>query len=523
MAVLTQNEGMLLLAAFGCAMLILVWWGAKREHGLDGFLAANRDVSVGHGALSIAVSWIWAPAVFICSLQAYTKGLPGVFWFTFPNVLCFFTFAPLAIRFRRSLPHGYTLPEYIAFRFPASRRAHLALLVVFFGYQLGAVIINTLAGGLLLNAVAGIKFSHAVLGMSTIAISYSLLGGLRASILTDVIQMAMLLLVALALVPWSLQVAGGSAVLLAGLGGFDGSHRNLLDPWIAFTMGIPMTLGLLAGPISDQMFFQRAQAIREASPFRTFIIAGLLFAVVPVVLSSLGFIGAGLAQTKGFSVSDPQLVGPAVVAELLPRTALYLFCLMAFAGLCSTLDSAYCAISALGSIDVYRRYVNSQATDAQLLRASRFSMLALGTLGTGAALLQPQLLWVFLIYGALAAAGMFPIIFSLCWSGVTERGVFWGVCSSLCLGLPLSMYANISERPVLIVLAAVLSTFVGGIVCILLRKTAELEPFMNDGDGEQHYRSHTNRDTQCTLVAMPGSHRDPGCNVELIRYERTKS
>lgn len=147
MAVLSTSEIYALLGLFGLAMIILVWLKTHQERHTDGFLIADRNVGIWQGAFSIAVSWVWAPAVFICSLQAYTKGLPGIFWFTVPNIFCFFVFALVAVRLRKLMPKGYTLPEFIWERFGGSKAVHLAFLIIAFGYQLGAIIINAVAGG----------------------------------------------------------------------------------------------------------------------------------------------------------------------------------------------------------------------------------------------------------------------------------------------------------------------------------------------------------------------------------------
>jgi Na+(H+)/acetate symporter ActP len=86
--------------------------------------------------------------------------------------------------------------------------------------------------------------------------------------------------------------------------------------------------------------------------------------------------------------------------------------------------------------------------------------------GTIIALLQPRLLWVFLVYGALASAGLFPTVLSVFWKRLPARGAMWAVVASLALGTPLSIYANVTERPHLIVAAALLSAGVGLIVCL---------------------------------------------------------
>ena len=113
MAVLELSEGIGLLIVFALVMLALTLKFTNKVQNTKGFLLADRNVGLISGSFSMAVSWIWAPAIFICSLQAYQNGLAGIFWFTVPNVLCFFIFAPFALRLRQEMPDGYTFTEYI--------------------------------------------------------------------------------------------------------------------------------------------------------------------------------------------------------------------------------------------------------------------------------------------------------------------------------------------------------------------------------------------------------------------------
>ena len=53
-------------------------------------------------------------------------------------------------------------------------------------------------------------------------------------------------------VPWAVINGGGSSSLAAGLGGVSGQFRNIFDPHVAYTFGITVTIGLMAGPIGDQ-------------------------------------------------------------------------------------------------------------------------------------------------------------------------------------------------------------------------------------------------------------------------------
>lgn len=467
MAKLSSFEVYSLFGLFGLAMIGLVWLKTHQERHADGFLVADRNVGTWQGAFSIAVSWVWAPAVFICSLQAYTKGLPGIFWFTAPNIICFFVFAAVAVRLRKLMPDGYTLPDFIWQRFEGSRPVHIAFLIIAFGFQISAIIINAVAGGTLLHLASGIDIQMAIGGMVLVALAYSLFGGLKASVFTDVIQMLMILVFGFILVPWAIFKAGGIDSLTNGLAGISGEYGNLFHPWIAYTMGIPLTISLIAQPISDQMFYQRALAVKKENIVPVFVRGGLIFGLVPIVLSLLGFVGVTLAKTQGLVIDDPQMVAPVVIAALLPNFALYLFILMAFAGLCSTMDSAFCGMSALGSVDIFKRYRNTNPTDKQLLASARAFMLIGALIGGAIALLQPKLLWMVFIIGALTSSGLVPTLVSLFWERITAKDVFVAMVLSLVLTAPLSVYANITENPHLIVISSMSGIVISGLICML--------------------------------------------------------
>jgi Na+/proline symporter len=352
---------------------------------------------------------------------------------------------------------------------------------------LGAIIINSLAGGLLLHTIAGINLQLAILSLAFIAFLYAAWRGLPASIITDIIQMAVILFIGFVLVPWAIGESGGFNTVINGLGGVTGEYGNLFDPWIAFSFGIPATLGLIAGPVADQMFYQRAMAARYKNIVKTFVWGGLLFGIVPIVLSMFGFIAANPEVNQSINIVEKQMVGIYIVQHYLPQWTLYGFVLMAVCGLSSTLDSAYCAVGSLGANDIYKRYINKQPNDKQLVRASRLFIALFAVIGTGIALIPGmQLLWIFLIYGALASSALVPTILCLYWKRLTPKAAFWGPFLSFIIGLPLSIYANFSENAYLVVLAAVLSVLIGLIVCVGLslfsKEQYEFKPLLGGSD-----------------------------------------
>ncbi|MDE2029433.1 MAG: hypothetical protein KGI97_02600 [Alphaproteobacteria bacterium] len=459
------NTNFILLAGYVTAMILVSLNARRKRQGAEDFLVMGRKLGTFGGAFSIAASWIWAPAIFISSQKAYEQGLPGIFWFTLPNILCFFTFVPLALKARERMPQGYSIPDFLFVRFGGDRRIHLVSLAVYLGYQLGAAVINALAGGLLLHTLTGLPVTGCILLIAGAAYSYSVIGGLRASVMTDVVQIILLLFIAFVLVPWVMSATGGWETLRQGLGGHSGLYTNIFDPSVAYSFGIPATIALISGPVADQMFLQRAFAAKRASLAKIFMLGGLIFGVVPITLSLLGFIGAAPAVQAAVSIRDPQMVGAEVVAHYLPGFATGAFIVLAFAGLSSCLDSSFAAVSSLTAIDIYRRYVAPEASEKKVLRAARIGMTAVALAGTAIALLQPKLLWCFLIYGALASSMLVPVYFSLFSDCVSKRAVFASITLSVLSALPLSTYANVAGKTGLIVAAALLPPVLSLTIC----------------------------------------------------------
>ena len=469
MHTLNSNDGWITLFVYGVLMTILVSLFTKPDKEKDDHLVASRSVSPLFGAFSIAVTWIWAPAIFVCGQKAFEEGLAGLFWFTFPNVLCFFTFVPIALLFRKKIPNGYSLPDYIFYRFNGDASVHLAYVFVSICIQLGAIVMNSLAGGLLLETICGMDKSYATITIAGIALFYSIWRGLPASIITDFVQMTLILFIAFVVVPWVVVKSDGLSTIHAGLAGTRGSI-NIFDPWIAYSFGIPTTIGLMTFPVADQMFFQRVMASRAKDIAKTFIYGGLVFAIIPVLLSSFGFIGAALTHKGIHTISSAQMVNSEVVSYFLPSWTLYAFILMTLCALSSTLDSAYCAVGSLVAVDIYQRYLHKSKTaaakDSSVINASKIGMLVFTILGTSIALIPDiKILWMFLIVNCLASVLFLPTIVSLYSERVGAKTVAISIIAAFLFSLPLSIYANVIGNPHLIVLAACMTLVLSGAVC----------------------------------------------------------
>ncbi len=471
MSYINQGLGYGLVIGFGLIMFAITWTFARWKGYKTklGFLLAGRNLGWVLGGATIAASWIWAPALFVSSQMAYTKGLAGIFWFTVPNVLALILFAFFAPKIRKKFPEGYTLPQYIKHKLK-SESVHKIYLFPYFFYQLMSVTVQLFAGSALLYMLTGINIIIGMILLSVIVLAYSLISGLEASVITDLVQLILIYIPGIIIIISLLSKFGFGAVL-PGLAGIEHT-AGILDPSVAFSYGIVTAIGLISGAISDQQYWQRSFAIKKDQLKKAFIFGGILFGLVPIGLSILGFMAAnpalGISLPAGVDVS---LIGVQTVATLLPTWIFALFVLLLLGGLCSTFDSGLSATSSLFTIDVLKS--NDEKKNLKYSRLSMIGITVLGLLVALAANYIPefglqQLWWIF---NTVAACVVVPTVLSLYWEKLSAKGVFWGVIVSFFVGIPIFIYGSVIDNAYWIVGASLGIILVSTLFCVLFSIT----------------------------------------------------
>lgn len=427
-----MNYTIFVLVAYLVIMLAATVLMTKRESSIERFCVGNRNMNWVVMSLSIAATWIWAPALFTSAENAYTKGFAGLFWFLVPNVLCLILFIPFAKRIRSNMPEGITLSGFMYQKYESRSVKNVYL------FQLGALsILSTgvqlLAGSKILSMLTGIPFWVVTVIMAAIAFSYSQFSGIKASVLTDSIQMIFMLIAAAGFVIFGIKNGGGIDTVITGLGGINGDSASLfsakgLEIFLGF--GLPTAVGLISGPFGDQNFWQRVFSVNRNRIGRSFALGAVLFGIVPLSMGILGFVGAGM----GYTAADTGVINFELIRLLFPAWAVIPFLFMLVSGLLSTIDSNLCAMSSL-TTDVFRKNTVGKSKAAMAL-----------LLAAGIAVANIPGLTVthlFLMYGTLRASTLLPTIFTLKGIRLESKGVVAGVVCALIVGMPIFAYGNI--------------------------------------------------------------------------------
>ena len=217
-------NGLVILAIYAVIMIAATLIFTKKEKNVERFCVGNRRENWIMSALSIAATWIWAPALFVSTEKAYTNGFVGLFWFLAPNVLCLIIFIPFAKKIRAEMPEGITLSGYMREKYQSDgvKRVYLFQLI---GLSVLSTGVQLLAGSQVLSAATGLPFEIVTVLLAVIALSYSVISGIKASMLTDAIQMVFMLVASISFLIVAVRSVGGEGIA-AGINGISGTYTS---------------------------------------------------------------------------------------------------------------------------------------------------------------------------------------------------------------------------------------------------------------------------------------------------------
>ena len=235
--------------------------------------------------------------------------------------------------------------------------------------------------------------SIAVIGVLTLIYTY--LGGIKAVVWVDAVQMGLYLLGALAtIVAIQILVPGGWSTVLAS--SRDAGKLDVID--LSWNLSTTYTLwaGVLGGAVftmashgTDQLIVQRLLTCRDMRSSQKALI-GSGFAVMAQFLVFL-LVGLGLwAFYGGRSFESSDEIFARFIVEQLPPGITGLLIAGVFAAAMSSLSSSINSLASAAAYDYWAPMVGAQDDEARLLRAGRaFSLLWAALLIAGATLFIP--------------------------------------------------------------------------------------------------------------------------------------
>ena len=429
-----------IIAIFGVIFLIfsLLWWKnilkVAHRNTAEWFLSAGRNMKGGIVTASIVSTWTWAATIMVSSKMGYDYGISGPYWYAAGATIPILLFSVVAVYVKKLAPQLHTFPEFILYRY--DKKTHWIMIII---GLLACTIVTTmviLGGALALNVLTGINVKIAVLVIPLAFCFYSSITGLRGSIITDYLQVAIILIIGLGLSVIFYYKYGDFGICSMVENFHDKGKFLNITSYSGIMFGIVNTIGNFGTVFLDQTYWQRAIAVNYKSAGSCFLTAGLVWFAIPLCIATAFGVG-GLAL--GINVSDSTIIAPLTAYHVSGNIGGIAFLVMLFMAIISTGNSESVAVASIIANDIYRLNIKPQATDRQILKISRFTT---GLFGIIAGILSfliysigVQVYFLYLAMGIFLSAGVLPIIFGIMWKRLSSFGAFWGTLLGFISGI----------------------------------------------------------------------------------------
>ena len=278
----------------------------------------------------------------------------------------------------------FTMPEFLERRYSSGARWYLAVVSII-AYVLTKISVTIAAGGIVFEALMGIDFWTGAMIVVVATGIYTVFGGLRAVLYTDMIQMFVLIGGAIAVTVVGLDALGGWGEMVQTAGpGFLDMWRPMSDPnfpWTGILFGAPI-LGVWYW-CTDQFIVQRVLSAKDQDEARRGSIFAGFLKQLPVFLFVVpGLVAYALSQRGLLALERPDQALPALVGALMPDGLRGIVVAGLLAALMSSLSAVFNSCSTLITWDVYKK-LNPTASERRLVvigQASTAILVGLGLL-----------------------------------------------------------------------------------------------------------------------------------------------
>jgi len=429
----------IMFLVFIAGTLGITYWAASKTKSASDFYTAGGGITGFQNGLAIAGDYMSAAAFLGVSGLIYLKGYDGVIY-----AVSFLVGWPIILFFMAEKLRNlgkFTFADIAAYRLGQKEIRTLAA----FG-SLAVVILYLIAqmvgAGKLIQVLFGMEYEYAVFMVGALMIVYVTFGGMLATTWVQIIKACLLLtgvsfmaVMVLYHFDFSFEALAVQAVenhtsaeSILAPGGF------ISDPISAISLGMALMLGTAGLPHVLMRFFTvgNAKEARKSVVYATGFVGYFWIIITIVGFGAIAFLNS--ADGAQYFV-DGKLFGGNNMASihlshmLGGNAFLGFISAVAFATILAVVSGLTLAGASAISHDIYANVINPKATDEQVVKISKITVIIVGIVGVtlGIAFEQQNIAYMVGLAFGIAASANFPILFlSIYWRGLTTRGAFIG-------------------------------------------------------------------------------------------------
>jgi Na+/proline symporter len=432
---LNQSTSLTLVTVICIIFAVAGIYHSKKFQGINNYLTANRNIGVFSLTTSLVASALGAWVLFGPVAAATWGGIGAVIGYSLGTAFPMIFLISLGKKIRSEFPKGSSLIEFMRKKFGKSLFKLILLMTIFYMFIFLCAEVTAVA--VLINYISGTELWITALIVILATLSYTLYGGLRASIFTDNIQMiviAVLLIILISIISSSTGDNFSFALIN------EKNPQLLSSSYIpSYTAGLTFFIAVAATNLFHQGNWQRVYAAKDYQTLKTSLIISF-FIIVPIVFL-MGFIGM-----VSFSIDPSVRADLGFFTLLLKEQTEMLSLIIIILGLAltiSTVDTLVNAISSLFVIDGKATFNLNKKTN--YLKLSKYFIIFLSLIAFGIASKGFDILYLFLLADLFCCAFVLTVFYSFYDKSINEKIAYISIIIGLIGGFLLFPFPDFSK------------------------------------------------------------------------------
>ena len=411
-------------------VLFIGWQSSRRIAGYMDFIMAGKQMGVFIVAGTLAATEIGGGSSLGVIQQSYRGyGLSSV-WYILSMSIALFLISLLIPKLRRT--NIKTVPEYFRSRY-GSKSGLLSSLVMLIPL-VGITASQLIALAAVFSSILGMDYQLSVILMAVVVTTYSVMGGLWSVAFTDIFQLILIIIGIGIAALWGISYSGGWSTIT---GSVPQSMLRLCSGYkisdiIALIIMYFATFSVGQEVVSRFFAAKDNNTAKKSALLSSAII--MVYSVIPAILG----IAIHALSDSGISLNGNTLIFSPDIIKVMPGVVCGLLIIGIISATMSSADSDILAAGSIYSNDIYGVYIKPDASDSDLLKASKNMMILVGIVSMVIALFSTvNLMKILTLSFTVRSAGtLFPYLLGQYWSRASSAGTI----ASILAGSAVTIY-----------------------------------------------------------------------------------
>ncbi len=432
---ISQSTSLTLVIIISLIFAVLGIYHSRKFQGKNNYLTANRNIGLFSLTTSLVASALGAWILFGPVAAATWGGIGAVIGYSLGTAFPMIFLIYLGKKIRNEFPKGSSLIEFMRKKFGKSLFKLILLMTIFYMFIFLCAEVTAVA--VLINYISGTDLWITALVVLLSTLTYTLYGGLRASIFTDNIQIIVIGILLLISVSYIASFTGNE---------FSFAFVEQKNPQLlsvsyipSYTAGLTFFIAVAATNLFHQGNWQRVYAAKNYKTLKKSLIISF-FIIIPIVFF-MGF--SGMVSFSIDSTNRPDLGFFTLLLKEQTELLSFLIIVLGLALTISTVDTLVNAISSLFIIDGKATFNVNKKID--FLKLSKYFIVLLSLIVFVIASRGFDILYLFLLADLFCCAFVLTVFYSFYNKKINEKTAYLSIVVGLIGGFLLFPFPDFSK------------------------------------------------------------------------------